>query len=192
MIVSVDSASVASLKKAIEGTARTLRKEIRIALNATAKKAKSLTNKEIRTELANITASNIDYTMKVHLSDGESDLTASLEVKKTDRLSLRHFKPRQIKAGTSYQISKTKGRRTVVGAFQGPRVGLMKASWRGNAFRRAGKSRLPIIKLRGPSPWGVMTAGKKTGPSEALIDAELKKQIERRVRFITLKKAGAI
>jgi len=192
MNITVDSASAARLKAAIEGTAKELKKELRIALNYTAKKAKSLTSKVVRDELAHVKKSDVDFTMKVHLIEGESSLTASLEVKKTDRISLRFFKPKQTKVGVSYQISKRGGRKTVAGAFQGPRPGLMKASWKGNAFRRKGKGRLPIAKLRGPSTWGVMTKGKKTGPSIELIDAELQKQIERRVRFITLKKTGAI
>ena len=55
-----------------------------------------------------------------------------------------------------------------------------------------GKSRLPIVKLHGASPFGVMTKGKKLGPSVEATQAELEKQIQRRVRFITLKKTGAI
>jgi hypothetical protein len=38
----------------------------------------------------------------------------------------------------------------------------------------------------------VMTVGKKTGPSKQEMQAELDKQIARRVRFLTLKKSGAI
>ena len=68
----------------------------------------------------------------------------------------------------------------------------MKASWRGNAFIRVGKTRLPIRKLLGPSPWGVFVVGKKIGPSAQQIEAELKKQIDRRIRFILLKQSGAI
>jgi hypothetical protein len=186
MNVTINSASVASLKRALKDTAFELRKQVRIALNATAKKSKSITNKVIREELANVPAKDINFTMKVHLSENTDKLSAKLEVKKTDRLSLRIFKPRQVKAGVSYQISKSKGRKTAMGTF------INSTKLYGGVFKRAGKQRLPILKLRGPSPWGVMTKGKKLGPSKKETQAELAKQIERRVRFITLKKSGAI
>jgi len=74
----------------------------------------------------------------------------------------------------------------------GPRPGANKASWRGNAFKRVGKSRLPIQIQKGPSPWGVFVKREMTKQVEATANAELKKQVERRIRFINLKKTGAV
>lgn len=185
MRISVDSASAASLKAALKDTTRSIKKELRIAVNATAKKSKSITNKIIRSELANVPAKAINFTMKVHLSENANDLSAVLELKKTDRISLRNFAARQTKAGVSYQISKTQGRKTVNGAFISRKL-------YGQVFVRTSKERLPILKLWGLSPWGVMVVGKKLGPSKKETQAELEKQIQRRVRFITLKKAGTI
>lgn len=184
-MIKISSPQMSELKKAIEGMGLDLNKQVRIALNATAKKSKSIVNKEIRKELANTTAKSINFTMKVTLSEKGDDLSAALTVKKTDRLSLRNFKPRQVKAGVSYQISKTSGRRVAHHAFISQKL-------YGGVFIRTSNRRLPILKLQGPSPWGVMTVGKKTGPSKQEMQAELDKQIARRVRFLTLKKSGAI
>ena len=189
--IGVNAASLASLKQAIAGTKATLRKELKIAVNATAKKAKSIINKEIRSELAT-TAKVINDTISIKTTATDTELSATVEVKKTARISLREFGARQTKTGVSYKISKTKGRKTVSGGFQGPKPGLMKASWRGHAFKRVGSTRLPLVKLHGPSPYGVMVVGKKLQPSEEQTQAELEKQVQRRIRFITLKKTGAI
>lgn len=191
MNVTVKQGSIQSLKAALEGTTRTLKKELRVAVNATAKKSKSIINKEIRKELA-VTAKVVNPTIRVKRVASGDSLSASVQVDKTKRISLREFGARQTKAGTSYRVSKTRGRKTIPGAFQGPKPGVMKASWRGHVFKRVGKTRLPIVKLFGPSPWGVMVKGDKLEPSKEQTREELQKQIERRVRFITLKKTGAI
>jgi CO dehydrogenase/acetyl-CoA synthase epsilon subunit len=52
MNVTVKQGSVASLKAALKDTTRKLQAELRIAVNATANKSKSIINKEIRSELA--------------------------------------------------------------------------------------------------------------------------------------------
>lgn len=189
--VSVNQASLNGLKLAIKNTKTTLKRELKIAVNATAKKAKSIINKQIRTELA-VTAKVIDPTIKIKADATEVQLSAKVTVRKTSRIPLRDFGARQTRAGVSFKVSKTQGRKTVAGAFQGPRPGVMKASWRGRVFKRLGKTRLPIAQLMGPSPWGVMTAGNQLGPSEQQLEAELHKQVQRRIRFITLKKTGAI
>jgi hypothetical protein len=189
--VSVNQASLNGLKLAIKNTKTTLRRELRIAVNATAKKAKSIINKQIRSELA-VTAKAVDSTIRVKADATEVQLTATVTVRKTSRIPLRDFGARQTRAGVSAKVSKTGGRKTISGAFQGPKPGVMKSSWRGRVFKRLGKTRLPIVQLFGPSPWGVMTVGKQLGPSKEQTQAELEKQVQRRIRFITLKKSGAI
>ena len=191
MNVTIKQSSLDSLISALKDTERKLKKELQVAVNATANKAKSIINKEIRSELAT-TATAINSTIRIKRKATNDLPSASVEVKKTARISLREFGARQTKVGVSAKISKTRGRKTYAGAFQGPKPGLMKASWRGHVFKRVGKSRLPIVKLHGASPFGVMTKGKKLGPSVEATQAELEKQIQRRVRFITLKKTGAI
>lgn len=184
--VTVRTGSLKELASAVKAVGKDLRKELKIAVNATAKKSKSIINKEIRTELANTTSKTVYFTIKVHLSPSLNNPSARIEVKKTDRLSLRSFKPRQTRAGVSYQISKTRGRKTATGAF------INTTKLHGGVFKRVGPERLPIIKLRGVSPWGVMTKGGKLGPSKEETSIELRKQIQKRIRFLTLKASGAI
>lgn len=179
------------LEQAIAGTKKKLPKELAIAVNATAKKTKGAISKEIRNELATKKTA-VDKTLKIKTKATASSLSSTVRVEETRRIPLRDFGARQTKRGVSYKISKTTGRKTVLGAFQGPKPGVMKASWKGNVFKRAGKARLPIVKLMGVSPWGVFVKKGLTQPSIAEATAELKKQIERRIRFINLKKSGDI
>jgi hypothetical protein len=69
---------------------------------------------------------------------------------------------------------------------------IMKASWRGNVFKRVGKSRLPIVKLMGASPWGVFTKQKMTPEQERDIKAELVKQMDRRIKLNILRAEGLV
>ena len=179
------------MKKAIEDTGRNLRKELAVACNATASKGKSIIAKQISKELAT-PQKNIRATISQSRKAKDTDISATLEVRKDRRISLKEFGARQTKTGVSYKISKSRGRKSIPGAFQGPKPGLINVKTKGNVFKRAGKARLPIVKLYGPSTWGVFVVGKKQGPSVDEIEAELKKQIDRRIRFIELKASGAI
>lgn len=191
MRITIDPSQIARMKKAIEYTGRSLRKELAVACNATAAKGKSIIAKQISKELAT-PQKNIRATISQSRKAKDSDISATLEVRKDRRISLKEFGARQTKTGVSYKISKTRGRKSIPGAFQGPRPGLINVKTKGNVFKRVGKARLPIVKLYGPSSWGVFVVGKKQGPSVTEIEAELKKQIDRRIRFIELKASGAI
>lgn len=191
MRVTVSGPKLAALKAALKNTQRNLQKELAVAVNATSKKSKSIINKEIRQELAT-TASAVGKTIAIKRAAKPGFPSAFVEVKKTARIPLRDFGAKQTAKGVTYKISKTKGRQTAPGAFQGPKPGVMKASWKGHVFKRAGKARLPIIKLFGASPHGVFTRGKRAAPSAAETQKELEKQIERRVRFVILEAQGKL
>ena len=191
IIARIDDSQIARLKAAVADTGRTLRKELAIAANAAARKGKSVVNKQIRTELV-IKAKDLRPVIRTGRKANTEDISTSVSVSKTKRISLREFGARQTRKGVSYRASKTGGRKIAKGAFQGPRPGLMKVSWRGHVFKRTGKSRLPIAKLHGPSAWGVFVVGKKMGTSAEVVQAELVKQVERRIRFVLLKKSGEI
>lgn len=191
MLINIDSSQIARMKAAIDGTGRKLRKELAVAVNATGNRCKAIIAKQIGKELA-VAQKEIKTTIRQTRRAGELDISATIEVKKEARLGLNKFGARQTQKGVSYKVSKSRGRSFIQGAFQGPRPGLMKASWKGNVFKRVGKSRLPIQKLHGPSVWGVFVVGDKIGPSTAETVQELKKQVDRRIRFLVLKSSGAI
>lgn len=191
MQVTLSERKAKALQDALQGTAKKLPAELAIVLNKVAKAGERIIAKEVSAELAT-PIKVIAKTIRQKRKASRNELSASVEMSKTKRISLREFGARQTKAGTSYKISRTKGRKVARGAFQGPRPGAMNVRWRGHVFARLGKSRLPIVKLHGPSPWGVAVKGKKIEPSKQQMQAELNKQINRRIDYIIKKKTGVI
>lgn len=95
---------------------------------------------------------------------------AVLEVK-SKGVSLRHFAPKPTKTGVSWQAAS--GRKEIEGGFYVERM----TTW----FRRKEKTRLPIEKLWGPSPYAVFvrednrqSIGKRM---LGVLNAELPRQI---------------
>ena len=80
MIVTIDNAQIARMKAAIENTGKQLRKELAVAVNATAAKAKSIIAKQIGKELA-VAQKDIKTTISQSRRAGELDISATVEVK---------------------------------------------------------------------------------------------------------------
>jgi hypothetical protein len=159
-----------------------LKRETATAINATARKTVNLLAKEIGKELA---TPQKEIKRKITVSDKAKPqkLAATVKQRPTSRLSLKRFSARQTSKGVSYKISKSDGRKTILGAFIPPRLG-------NHVYRRRTDARLPIDKLEGPSPWGV-TVKKRLDKLIAKRDVkpELIKQINRRIRAVNFKKS---
>lgn len=189
--IDIDKNQIRQLKKAIDGVKTSITRELRVAVNAAARKTKTIVSRNVRSELA-VTAREVNKLITVTVRSTGNYPTATIRLRKSQRLSLKGFSPRQTKKGTSYRISKTEGRKTVAGAFRGPRPGVIAQRLGGHVYKRLGKSRKPIVKMHGPSPWGTFKVKNMKLPTEQESRSELRKQIERRIRFRTLKKAGKI
>lgn len=190
---SVNQQKINELKRLLKGNSKKLRRQLTTAVNATSRKTRSQMAKGVGKELA-VTQKAIKQTIdiKKKATNASRNPTAIVSQKYGERLPLRDFKSRQTKAGVTYKISKTGGRKTAIGAFQGPRPGQRNARWNGRAFKRVGKSRLPITQLFGASPWGVFEKQKLRKPTVKESRKELLKQIDRRIRYLKLKQSGAI
>jgi hypothetical protein len=183
---------ILELSKALEGSGPKIRRQLAVAVNKTATKTLAQLAKEDARELA-VTQKVIKATMKVETkATANSSPTSIVVQRKTGRISLRDFNAHQTKTGVSHKISKKGGRNTVVGAFQGPKPGVINVKTKGHVFKRVGKDRLPIRKLFGPSPWGVTVKNNLTQPVVRFSREQLKKEIKERTRFLNLKKSGAI
>lgn len=189
-MIAISQKGLAGLTKAVNGIAKEVRRNVAVAINETSATGKSGVAKKVAAELA--IAQKIIKKEISNTKANANNLSSNLRLKKTSRISLRYFGAKQNKAGVTYKISKTQGRKTILGAFQGPKPGAIKASWRGNVFKRTGSSRLPIVKLHGPSPWGVFVKGKMTRKQKKELQAELEIRVQRRIRFLLLKASGQI
>lgn len=192
----IDAARADRLIAIVGESPKQLKRELKTAVNATARTTRSRMNKTIR-ESFKVSIKAINKVLKITSVATEEKLSASVEVKKeTDgnkgRIPLKEFGARQTKKGVTYKIKHTGGRQLIKGAFQGPKPDQRKISWQNNVFKRVGKARLPIVKLYGPSVWGVFVIGRHVIPTQNRAKVELNKQVDRRIRFLELKLAGKL
>lgn len=187
----VDQASSDRLIAVLNGVPKLINRELKTAVNASAKVTRSRMNKTIRQKIqVNIKA--VNKVLKIESTATEASLSSTVGIKKDGRIPLKEFNAKQNKKGVSYKISKEAGTKTIAGAFQGPKPNQRKISWQNNVFKRVGKARLPIVKLYGPSIWGVFVIGNHVDPTQKEATEELGKQVERRIRFLELKLAGKL
>lgn len=189
--IEIDKGQLESLRQAAEQAKKKLPKELAAAINAVSKKTKLQMGRDIRATVA-LKKDESEKPLSIRASATAQNLQAIVSLKKTKRLGLRHFGARQDKRGVTFKIGKQGGRQRVNGAFQGPKPGVMKASWRGNVFRRVGKERTPIVQLKGVSAFGAYVKNNLQGPQVKAINAELTKQIERRIKLNVLRASGLV
>lgn len=179
--------STEQLVKDLGNVAKNLTKELGIVAWKTAKATERSAAKQITTELA-----TTQREVKKHITKKRRDTESEVTVSKSKRISLKEFKPRQTKAGVSYRISKSTGRNRVDGAFMGPSPKASALKLKGHVWKRKGKARLPIQKLMGPSPWGVLVSGDRVQNVTEETRGELRKQLQDRIRYLRLKQSGVI
>lgn len=189
--IEINAKQLRRLREAVGKSKKNIKKELAGAINATSKKTKLQVGRDIR-KTVNLKKDEAERPLSIRATATEANLVAVVSLKKTKRLGLRHFGARQDKRGVSYKISKTGGRSRVNGAFQGPRPGVMKMSWKGNAFKRVGKERLPIVMLKGVSAFGAYAKNELEGPQVKEINKELSKQMERRINLNILRANGLV
>ena len=191
MAIEINAEQLKRLSHAAIGAKKSLTKELAAAINAVSKKTKLEMGREIRATV-NLKKDEAEKPLSIRAAASPQSLQAVVSLKKTPRLGLRHFGARQDKRGVSFKISKRGGRGRVDGAFMGPKPGAVKTSWRGNAFKRVGSGRLPIIQIKGVSAFGAYVKNNLAGPQVEAVNAELTKQIERRINLNVLRANGLV
>jgi len=189
--IEINSGQLAALKDAVGKAGKKFSKELAGAINAVSKKTKLQIGRDIRATVA-LKKDESEKPISIRATATPENLKAIVTLKKTKRLGLRHFGARQDKRGVSYKINKKGGRSRADGAFQGPKPGVMKTSWKGNAFRRVGASRLPIVMLKGVSAYGAYAKNELSGPQVEAIESELAKQMDRRIKLNVLRASGLV
>ena len=189
--IQINAKQLKALQEAVGRAKKNFSKELAGAINAVSKKTKLQIGRDIRATVA-MKKDEAEKPLSIRGTATAEKLSATVTLRKTKRLGLRHFGAKQDKRGVTYKISKTGGRKRVDGAFQGPKPGVMKMSWKGNAFKRVGKQRLPIIKLHAVSAFGAYAKNELSGPQVKVIEAELTKQMERRIKLNILRAEGLV
>jgi hypothetical protein len=187
-------AEVQALRRKLDGNAKEFRKQMTTVVNKTAAKTKSMIAKEVSKQLAlpqkivkkatSIKRAKNKVTAHVH---------SSIVTQRAfpNGFPLKMLSPMQTDAGVVFKVGRKKEVR--LGAFIGPKPGTTLTKFKGHAFKRKGKSRLPIEKQFGPQRAIDAFNDAGTGPRAVKFAREqLKKEIIERTRFLGLKKSGAI
>jgi len=184
------------LTKLLKGNGKQVRREMKIAVNATAKQTVGIWAKAISKEIA-VTQAAVKGTIKIVRKADDRWLRSTLRQRKEkNRIPLKQFKPKQTGAGVDYKISRTGGKGSLPSGFIVKSLG-------GHVFKRdgpkikmtkgvnTGQKKQRIFKQYGPSPWGVSIKNDLKQPVSAESRKILIKQIDRRIRAV-LKRQGAI
>lgn len=189
--VEIDSSQMMRLKEAVGRAGKKVAKELSAAINQVSKKTRLDMGRAVRETVA-LKKDQAEKPISVAMSSTPANLQALVRLKKTKRLGLRHFGAKQDRKGVTYKIAKKGGRKRVNGAFQGPKPGVIKMSWKGNVFKRNGSKRLPITQLNGVSAYGAYVKNELTGPQVAAVFNQLVHQIERRINLNILRAEGLV
>lgn len=189
--VEINKDQLERLATATARAGKKMKKELAGAINQVSKKTKLQMGRDIRNTI-NLKKDEAEKPLSIRTNASEGSLFAVVQLKKTPRLGLRHFGAKQDKRGVSYKIGKKGGRSRVDGAFSGPKPGVVKTSWKGNAFKRTGKNRLPIVQIKGVSAYGAYVKNKLSAPQLVVVQEELIKQIERRIKLNILRAEGLV
>jgi hypothetical protein len=201
--IQINAKQLKRLREAVSKSKKSIKKELAGAINATSKKTKLQVGRDIR-KTVNLKKDEAERPLSLRATATETNLVAVVSLKKTKRLGLRHFGAKQDNRGVSYKISKAGGRSRINGAFQGPKPGVIKMSWKGNVFvrvgpaqkmtkgRYAGKMRQPIQQRFGVSAFGAYAKNDLEGPQVKEINKELSKQMERRINLNILRANGLV
>jgi len=183
--IKTNDASIKQVAKILKDIGLNARKEIATAVNKAGEKTRSTMAKGISKKIT-IKQKDVKNSIGIKKAN-ETSLTTSVTLKKEKRLGLQYFGAVQDEVGVSYQIVKGGERKYVDDAFMGTKPGRLAPKLYGNVFKRKGKSRLPIIRLKGPSFWGIFVKNKLEVPTAAVALTELEKQVRERLRYLLLK-----
>ena len=189
--IDIDVRKLDEFRRAIRAAGKSIPREMAAAFNATAKKTKSSISKQIRTELAS-SAKGVNDTISITKKATTQSLNAGVRLGKTKRVPLKDFGARQVRAGVSYRVSKGGSRKLATSAFMGPKPGVKAPRLNGHVFKRKGPGRLPIVKLMGASPWAVFIKQRMSPEQVKMINAELLKQVDRRIKLNVMRANGLV
>lgn len=195
--VTTNAQAIKRLAEVLENNTKMLRKDIRIALSKTANHVESQWAKEI-SETIPVTRAVIKKLLRQEVANIDApELKASVSLFKSKRLSLKEYRAKQTRSGVSYTGYKGAKRKTLPSAFMGPKLGGHVFTRQGrkqvmSKGRYAGKMRQPIVKRFGPSPFDTTQKHEIPVKLVQLGKARLLLELNKRVRFRSLKASGAI
>ena len=184
--VAINPADIERVKSVLNGVRATLGKEISAAINKTAKKVQTFAAREVAKEM-NVPTKILKKTIKQKSKANKNKLGATLGFWEGYPIPLKYFGARALKkGGVTYKFSKNKPRTGII------RDAFIVKQYGNNVYRRKSTGRGPLEKQHGPAPGYAYKSLGVVGNAAKFAEAELPKQIEARIRYLTLKAQGQL
>jgi hypothetical protein len=185
-MITVSQTGLTELTKALKGVERKISINLAAAINATAKKTTTYAARELKSHLT-VPVGILKKALRAKSKASANRLQARIEVWEGYPIPLKYFRAKQTKkSGVTYKVDPKAGRKSII------RDAFIAKQYGNNVYKRVGKDRGPLEKLHGPSP-GI--AFKEAGLEDKVrrfAEAELPKQIDRRIRLALLREAGIV
>lgn len=206
--IEIDQASIQRVLRELAGDKKAIGNVTRRAGDRAGASTKTEVSRLIRDEI-DIKASDLNKAnrrsgqkvlFKTRVKEDAGTISTKVVLTETGRTPLKYYKAKQSSKGVTYRISKRQGRKLLAGAFipgyhwlkgQGlgaKGVGALPLG--GHVFIRTSKSRLPIQKLYGVSPWGAFVKNNLVGPVTKFAGDVFNKRLTAELEF-ELSKRGA-
>ncbi len=206
-VIAFDPSQIKAIQGRLADVKNGVPKALAGAINDTAQQERTQVRKKLR-EKYNIKNADLDKRISITKAT-QRKTSGGLHIEKSKRLGLQYFGARQVGStkrisnkliafpgggsavfkifggGVKAAIERGKSK-LYVGAFMGPRPGTLAPQLHGGVFQRVGKSRLPIKKLFGLSPWGMFLKSGMLGPTANEMEELVQLNIERRVKFLVM------
>jgi hypothetical protein len=185
MKIDIDSQSLASVKKVIESLGASIRKELNIAVSETTRQVRIKASRKLK-EVIPVPVKVLKKAIAVSKKSDVSNLTSEILMIEGYPIPLKYFGAKQTKKGVTHKnagVEKSRG--LLPNAFVVNR-------FRGNVYQRTTKQRGPLAQQKGPAPSEYY---KSAGVTDLALDTardQLPKQINERIRFLTLKAQGQL
>ena len=189
--IEVNAKQIKRLTEAVGKARKNFPRELAAAVNSVSKKTRISIGRRIR-QTINLKKADAEKPIKIKKTATAQAPVGVVSIDRETRAGLQHFAARQNARGVSYKISKQGGRKLVAGAFMGPRPGVLAPKLNGGVFKRVGKSRQPIVKLYGVSPYGAYAKNNMSKAEVEFINKSLMTEMERRIKLNILRASGLV
>jgi hypothetical protein len=185
MKIDIDLQSLASVRKTIESLGANIKKELNVAVNKTAKQVNIKAARKLRSVIP-VPVKILKKAIGIRKKSSVNSLSSEIGMIEGYPIPLKYFGAKQTKKGVTH---KKAGLEKSRGLF--PNAFIVNR-FRGNVYQRTTKQRGPLTQQKGPSPSEYYQSAGVTDLALDTARDQLPKQINERIRFLTLKAKGQL
>jgi hypothetical protein len=185
MKIDIDSQSLAAVRKTIESLGANIKRELNVAVNKTASQVKIKAARKLKSVIP-VPVKVLKKAIAVSKKSDVANLTSEILMIEGYPIPLRYFGAKQTKKGVTHKRAGAEKSRGVL-----PHAFIVNR-YRGNIYERSSKPRGPLTQQKGPAPSEYYQSAGVTDLALDTARDQLPKQINERIRFLTLKAKGQL